>query len=91
MYPSFAREAEEEGFTVIAQMFRMVAEIERTHEERYRALIKNLENNSVFEKEEEVVWECTNCGHQYKGSKAPGVCPVCAHPQAYFEVHKQNY
>ena len=91
MYPRMAREAEEEGFTALAAQFRMVAEIERTHEERYRALLANLESNNVFEKSEEVVWECRNCGHQVTGKKAPQICPVCAHPQSYFEVHKVNY
>ena len=91
MYPTFAREAEEEGFTEIARLFRMVADIEKTHEERYRALIKNLETNEVFKKSEEITWECTNCGHIHVGTEAPGVCPVCAHPQSYFEVRKENY
>lgn len=91
MYPTMAREAEEEGFTVIAELFRKVAEIERHHEERYRDLIKNLETNSVFKKEDEVVWECKNCGHRHTGKDAPELCPVCAHPQAYFEVNKKNY
>ena len=91
MYPSFAREAEEEGFTRIAEMFRMVAEIERHHEERYRALLKNLETTQVFERKEEQVWECRNCGHTVVGDKAPEICPVCAHPKAYFEIHKTNY
>ena len=91
MYPTFAREAEEEGFHELAAKFRMVAEIERTHEERYRALLKNIETNQVFAKEEEKVWECRNCGHQMVGNEAPGVCPVCNHPQSYFEVNKKNY
>ena len=91
MYPSFAKTAEEEGFPELAEMFRKVAEIERTHEERYRALLKNLEEGKVFKKEEEKVWECRNCGHQVTGTEAPDVCPVCKHPQAYFEVHEKNY
>ena len=91
MYPTFAREAEEEGFTELARKFRAVAEIERTHEERYRALLKNLEEGTVFEKAEETIWECRNCGHLVSGKKAPGVCPVCNHPQSFFEVRKENY
>lgn len=91
MYPTFAREAEEEGFTELAKLFRMVAEIERHHEERYRALLKNLENDEVFKKGEEQVWECSNCGHLHIGTDAPKVCPVCKHPQAYFEVKAENY
>lgn len=91
MYPTFAREAEEEGFTELAAKFRMVAEIERHHEERYRALIKNLEADEVFKKGDEQVWECRNCGHLHTGTEAPKVCPVCAHPQAYFEVKADNY
>ena len=91
MYPRMAREAEEEGFHDLARQFRMVAEIERTHEERYRALLKNIETNKVFAKDEEKVWECRNCGHQVVGTNAPDVCPVCNHPQSYFEVHKENY
>ena len=91
MYPTFAREAEEEGFTELAAKFRMVAEIERTHEERYRALLKNIETNKVFAKDDEKVWECRNCGHQVVGTDAPKVCPVCNHPQSYFEVNEKNY
>ena len=91
MYPTFAREAEEEGFTELAAKFRMVAEIERHHEERYRALIKNLENGEVFKKSEVQTWECKNCGHLHIGTDAPKVCPVCNHPQAYFEVKAENY
>ena len=86
-----AREAEEEGFTELAAKFRMVAAIEKTHEERYRALIKNLATNEVFKKGEEKVWECRNCGHLHIGTDAPDVCPVCNHPQAYFEVRAENY
>ena len=91
MYATFAKEAEEEGFTALAVKFRKVAEIEKTHEERYRALLKNVEMQQVFEKSEEVMWECRNCGHLVIGKKAPQVCPVCAHPQSYFEMRKENY
>lgn len=91
MYPRMAREAEEEGFTELAEQFRKVAEIERHHEERYRALLKNLTEGEVFKKNEEKVWECRNCGHLHTGENAPEVCPVCFHPQAYFEVHQENY
>ena len=91
MYPKFAKDAEEEGFTELARKFRMVAAIEKTHEERYRALLANLEMQKVFEKAEEVMWECRNCGHIHFGAKAPGVCPVCVHPQSFFEVRKENY
>ena len=91
MYATFAKEAEEEGFTDLAAKFRMVAEIEKSHEERYRALLNNVEMKAVFEKAEETMWECRNCGHLVIGKKAPEVCPVCAHPKAYFEVRKENY
>ena len=91
MYATFADEAEEEGFTEIAKRFRMVAEIEKSHEERYRALLNNVEMQAVFEKAEETMWECRNCGHLVIGKKAPEVCPVCKHPQSYFEVRKENY
>ena len=91
MYATFAKEAEEEGFIELAEKFRMVAAIEKTHEERYRALLNNVEMQKVFEKAEETMWECRNCGHLVMGKKAPEVCPVCAHPQAYFEVRKENY
>ncbi len=91
MYDTFAKEAEEEGFTDLAEKFRMVAAIEKTHEERYRALLSNVEMQKVFEKSEETMWECRNCGHLVMGKKAPEVCPVCAHPQAFFEVRKENY
>ena len=91
MYATFADEAEAEGFTEFAEKFRMVAAIEKTHEERYRALLSNVEMQKVFEKAEETMWECRNCGHLVMGKKAPEVCPVCAHPQAYFEVRKENY
>ena len=91
MYARFAKEAEEEGFTALAVRFRMVAEIEKHHEERYRALLQNVEMQQVFEKSTVTVWECRNCGHIVVGIKAPEVCPVCAHPQSYFEVRKENY
>ena len=91
MYATFAEEAEEEGFTEIAERFRMVAQIEKSHEERYRALLNNVEMQAVFAKSEETMWECRNCGHLVMGKKAPEVCPVCKHPQAYFEVRKENY
>lgn len=91
MYAGFAKTAEEEGFPELAAKFRMVAEIERHHEERYRALLKNVETAAVFAKSEVKVWECRNCGHIIVGTKAPEICPVCAHPQAYFEIHAENY
>ena len=91
MYEGFAKTAEEEGFPELAAKFRMVGEIERHHEERYRALLKNVETAAVFEKSEVKVWECRNCGHIVVGTKAPEVCPVCAHPQSYFEIHEENY
>ena len=91
MYATFAKEAEEEGFTAIAAKFRMVAAIEKTHEERYLKLLNNVEMQQVFEKAEETMWECRNCGHLVIGKKAPAVCPVCAHPQSYFEVRAENY
>ena len=91
MYEGFAKTAEEEGFTVLAAKFRLVAAIEKRHEERYRALLKNVETAQVFEKSEVKVWECRNCGHIVVGTQAPEICPTCAHPQAYFEVHAENY
>ncbi len=91
MYDKFAAEAEEEGFYEIAAKFRGVAAIEKAHEERYRALLKNVETAAVFEKSEIKVWECRNCGHIVVGKKAPEVCPVCAHPQSFFEIKKENY
>ncbi|MCR5114293.1 MAG: rubrerythrin family protein [Bacteroidales bacterium] len=91
MYENFAKTAEEEGFTVLAKKFRMVAAIEKRHEERYRALLKNIDNDEVFQKSSVKVWECRNCGHIVVGEKAPEVCPVCAHPKAYFEVHADNF
>ena len=91
MYDTFAKEAEEEGFTALAFQFRAVAAVEKAHEERYRKLLSNVEMQEVFAKAEETMWECRNCGHLVIGKKAPGVCPVCAHPQSYFEVRKANY
>ena len=91
MYEGFAKTAEEEGFPELAAKFRMVGEIEKKHEERYRALLHNVEMQEVFQKSEVKVWECRNCGHIVVGEKAPEVCPVCAHPQAYFEIHAENY
>ena len=91
MYATFAKEAEEEGFTALAAQFRMVAQIEKAHEARYLALLDNVQMQKVFEKSEEVMWKCRNCGHLVIGKKAPLVCPVCAHPQSYFELRKENY
>ncbi|MDO4367560.1 MAG: rubrerythrin family protein [Bacteroidales bacterium] len=91
MYEGFAKTAEAEGFTELAKKFRMVAAIEKRHEERYRALLKNIEMQEVFAKSEVKVWECRNCGHIVVGEKAPDKCPVCDHPQAYFEVHVDNF
>ena len=91
MYATFAKEADEEGFHDIAEKFRAVAEIEKSHEERYRKLLANVEMQKVFEKSEITMWECRNCGHLVMGVKAPDVCPVCAHPQSYFEVRAENY
>mgnify|MGYP003316667868 CR=1 FL=1 len=90
MYEGFAKTAEAEGFKELAERFRGVAAIEKRHEERYRALLKNVETAQVFERSEVKVWECRNCGHIVVGTKAPELCPVCAHPQAYFELHKEN-
>ncbi len=91
MYENFAKTAEEEGFVELAKKFRLVAAVEKHHEERYRALLKNVEMAEVFAKSEVKVWECRNCGHIVVGMKAPEVCPTCAHPQAYFEIHAENY
>ena len=91
MYDQFAKDAEEEGFKALAFQFRAVAAIEKAHEERYRALLSNVEMQKVFEKGEMTMWECRNCGHLVMGKKAPGACPVCAHPQSFFEVRKENY
>lgn len=91
MYDGFAKTAEKEGFSELAEKFRLVAAIEKEHEERYRALLKNVETAQVFEKSEIKVWECRNCGHIAVGPKAPLVCPTCAHPQSYFELREKNY
>ena len=91
MYEGFAKTAEEEGFKALAMKFRLVAAIEKRHEERYRALLKNVELQEVFAKSDVKVWECRNCGHIVVGEKAPELCPTCAHPQAYFEIHVDNY
>ena len=91
MYEGFAKTAEEEGFLELAAKFRLVAAIEKHHEERYRALLNNVETAQVFEKSEVKVWECRNCGHIVVGTKAPQTCPACIHPQAYFELHEENY
>lgn len=91
MYEEFAKTAEAEGFTELAEKFRAVAAIEKHHEERYRALLKNVEMQEVFAKSEVKVWECRNCGHIVVGTNAPDVCPVCSHPQSYFEINAENY
>ena len=91
MYKSFAKTAREEGFDDIAYLFESVGEIEKHHEERYLKLVGNIENNLVFEREEEKVWICRNCGHIYVGKSAPKVCPVCKHPQSYMELKAENY
>ena len=91
MYERMAQEAEEEGFKALAVKFRMVGAIEKAHEERYRKLLENVNNQEVFEKSGVTVWECRNCGHIVVGTSAPKVCPVCAHPQSYFEVRSENY
>ena len=91
MYDRFAKEADEEGFHELAEQFRGVAMIEKSHEERFRALLNNVEMQTVFEKAGETMWECRNCGHLVMGKKAPEICPVCAHPQSYFEVRAEKY
>ena len=91
MYERMAQEADEEGFHELAEQFRGVGAIEKHHEERYRKLLANVEEKKVFEKSGVTVWECRNCGHIVIGTKAPDVCPVCKHPQSYFEVHEENY
>lgn len=91
MYEEFAKTAEEEGFAELAMKFRLVAAIEKRHEERYRELLNNVETAAVFEKSEVKVWECRNCGHIVIGVKAPEVCPTCAHPKSYFEIKSENY
>lgn len=91
MYPQFAKEAEEEGFTEIAALFKMVAEIEKEHEQRYLKLLENVEKGLVFSRDGEKIWKCSNCGHIVVGKEAPEVCPVCSHPKAYFELKAENY
>ena len=91
MYANFAKDAREEGFTKIATLFEMVAKIEKEHEERYRKLLANIEGDLVFSKENDVIWQCENCGHIVVGKKAPKLCPVCEHPQSYFQVRAENY
>ena len=91
MYDRMAREADEEGFTEIARLMRGVAQIEREHEERYRKLLKNIDDAVVFSRDGDCIWQCRNCGHIVVGKRAPEVCPVCAHPQSYFEIRKENF
>ena len=91
MYATFAKEAEEEGFTELARLFKGVAAIEKAHEERYLKLLKNIEDGIVFSRDGDTIWKCGNCGHIVVGKKAPEVCPVCAHPKAYFEIKAENY
>lgn len=91
MYPTFAKEAREEGFEHIAYLFEQVAKIEKEHEERYKKLLENIEGGLVFSRDNDCIWQCSNCGHIVVGKKAPEVCPVCAHPQAYFEIKAENY
>ncbi len=91
MYPTFAKEAREEGFDYIATLFEKVAEIEKEHEERYKKLLENVKTGIVFSRDEDMIWQCINCGHICVGKKAPEVCPVCAHPQSYFQLKPENY
>ena len=91
MYPTFAKEAREEGFDFIADLFEKVAEIEKHHEERYKKLLENVKGGIVFSRDNDMIWQCINCGHIMVGQKAPEVCPVCAHPQAYFQLNPENY
>lgn len=91
MYPEFAKVAKDEGFTKIALLFDAVAKIEKEHEERYRLLLQNVENDAVFTKDDKVIWQCANCGYVFTGKEAPEICPVCDHPKAYFQVLAQNY
>ena len=91
MYPTFAKEAKEEGFDEIAALFEMVADIEKRHDERYQQLTENIDKGIVYKRDTEQAWICTNCGHVHYGTEAPEVCPVCNHPQSYFEVHEENY
>ncbi len=91
MYPTFAKEAREEGFDFIADLFEKVAEVEKHHEERYKKLLENVKTGIVFSKDEDMIWQCINCGHICVGKKAPEVCPVCTHPQSYFQLKPENY
>ncbi|CAM2791717.1 rubrerythrin [Hathewaya histolytica] len=91
LYPAFADVADEEGFKEIAAVFRNIASVEKHHEERYKKLLENVENNKVFQKEEKTIWKCLNCGYIFEGEKAPNICPACAHPQSYFELSCDNY
>lgn len=91
MYPNFAKVAREEGFTHIAALFEMVSKIEKAHEERYKKLLKNIEDEIVFSRDGNCIWQCSNCGHIVVGKKAPKICPVCNHPQSYFEIKAENY
>jgi len=91
LYPEFAKIAEEEGFREVAAVFKMIAKVEKAHEERYRTLYNNLEEGKVFKRGEKVVWKCRNCGFLYEGTVAPQMCPACQHPQAYFEIQEKNY
>ena len=91
MYPTFAKEAREEGFHQIAALFEAVAAIEKEHEERYRKLLANVEGGLVFSRDEDQIWQCSNCGHIHVGKQAPEVCPVCAHPRDYFQLKAENY
>ncbi len=91
LYPTFANVAEEEGFPAIAAAFRKISEVEQRHERRYRKLLENIENGTVFKKDEVVMWKCNNCGYIYEGAEAPSTCPACIHPQGYFEVFVENY
>jgi len=91
LYPEFAKIAKEEGFMEISAAFTLIAQVEKAHEERYKALYKNLEEGNVFKKDETFVWKCLNCGYLHEGSSAPGECPACLHPQAYFQIKETNY
>jgi len=91
LYPEFARIAEEEGFKEVATAFKMIARVEKAHEERYLTLYKNLEEGKVFEREDKIVWKCRNCGYLHEGTKAPKLCPACQHPTSYFEIKETNY
>jgi rubrerythrin len=91
LYPEFAKTAEEEGFKEVARVFKMIAKVEKAHEERYRTLYKNLEEGHVFKREDKVIWKCRNCGFIHEGTVAPKICPACDHPQSYFEIKEDNY